>query len=254
MGDYIYEYSYRNRPNDLVRRHDKATDALTLADYRNRYALYKTDPDLQAVHQASACLVTWDDHELHNDYADKLSAYEGVTGATLGTARGRLPGLLRAHAAAPAFDPARRSPSTVRPPSLRIAGGVQLRRWTPVPLQAGLPGRQTTGAATWRRSPAPIGPTPLAPTLAANRRPGCTTVSGARTRAWNIIGQPTQFTPYLQKNADGSILGEYTESWASAGMSRQRLTDALVGSKLRNPVFFGGDIHCFVAAEISSRF
>jgi alkaline phosphatase D len=41
--------------------------------YRNRYALYRTDPDLQALHAAAPCLMTWDDHEVENDYANEWS-------------------------------------------------------------------------------------------------------------------------------------------------------------------------------------
>ena len=41
----------------------------TLAEYRNRHAQYKTDPDLQRLHAAVPWLVTWDDHEVDNDYA-----------------------------------------------------------------------------------------------------------------------------------------------------------------------------------------
>ena len=40
---------------------------LTLADYRIRHALYKTDPDLQALHAAVPWVITWDDHEVAND-------------------------------------------------------------------------------------------------------------------------------------------------------------------------------------------
>ena len=42
----------------------------TLAEYRARYVLYKADPDLQKSHQACPWLLTWDDHEVDNDYAD----------------------------------------------------------------------------------------------------------------------------------------------------------------------------------------
>jgi alkaline phosphatase D len=66
LGDYIYERP--GRPG-RVRRH---TDGLarTLTQYRNRHAQYKTDPDLQRLHAAVPWLVTWDDHEVTNDYAD----------------------------------------------------------------------------------------------------------------------------------------------------------------------------------------
>jgi phosphodiesterase/alkaline phosphatase D-like protein len=42
-------------------RHDRP-EVITLADYRHRHALYKTDPALQAVHAALPMIATWDDH------------------------------------------------------------------------------------------------------------------------------------------------------------------------------------------------
>ena len=46
-----------------------AAEVTTLDAYRNRYALYKGDPDLQAAHAACPWVVTWDDHEVDNNYA-----------------------------------------------------------------------------------------------------------------------------------------------------------------------------------------
>ena len=43
--------------------------ASTLADFRDRYALHKSDPAMQAAHAACPWAVTWDDHEVQNDYA-----------------------------------------------------------------------------------------------------------------------------------------------------------------------------------------
>ena len=48
-------------------------EANTLDDYRQRYAQYKTDPDLQAAHAAFPFIVTWDDHEVENNYANDVS-------------------------------------------------------------------------------------------------------------------------------------------------------------------------------------
>lgn len=68
LGDYIYEYSAGTRG---VRRH--ATNEIrTLEDYRIRYAQYKADPNLQAAHALCPWLVTWDDHEVDNNYADTV--------------------------------------------------------------------------------------------------------------------------------------------------------------------------------------
>jgi alkaline phosphatase D len=65
LGDYIYESGIAA---DGPRKHNSAEPA-DLESYRNRYALYKTDPHLQAVHAAFPWIVTWDDHEVENNYA-----------------------------------------------------------------------------------------------------------------------------------------------------------------------------------------
>jgi hypothetical protein len=48
LGDFIYEDGRGRRGAPVVRRHVGAEPAMTLADYRLRYAQYRTDPDLQA--------------------------------------------------------------------------------------------------------------------------------------------------------------------------------------------------------------
>ena len=63
LGDYIYESSWGQRH---VRKHSGAIPT-TLVEFRDRYALYKSDPDLRAAHAAFPWLVVWDDHEVAND-------------------------------------------------------------------------------------------------------------------------------------------------------------------------------------------
>jgi alkaline phosphatase D len=64
-GDYIYEGPPRpGRP-----RQHASGELFTLDDYRNRYVQYKRDSDLVAAHHASPFVVTWDDHEVTNNYA-----------------------------------------------------------------------------------------------------------------------------------------------------------------------------------------
>jgi alkaline phosphatase D len=66
LGDYIYEGD-----SSQIRPHAPAAEIFTLSDYRIRHAQYKTDLDLQAAHAAHPWLVTWDDHEVDNNYADE---------------------------------------------------------------------------------------------------------------------------------------------------------------------------------------
>ncbi|MFE9247724.1 alkaline phosphatase D family protein [Streptomyces sp. NPDC007088] len=74
LGDYLYEYAvtavggnrkYTDRR--LPAHYNRET--VTLDDYRLRYGLYKSDPDLIAAHAAHPFVVTWDDHETENNYA-----------------------------------------------------------------------------------------------------------------------------------------------------------------------------------------
>ena len=74
LGDYIYEHPARDKK---PRRHGPPTDSL--AGFRARHALYKTDPLLQAAHVACPWVVTWDDHEVENDYAGVFPALQGST-------------------------------------------------------------------------------------------------------------------------------------------------------------------------------
>lgn len=71
LGDYFYEYASGNYPaaKDVVdmRLPAPVGELLQLADYRLRYASYRSDPDLQKLHQMVPMIVQWDDHESAND-------------------------------------------------------------------------------------------------------------------------------------------------------------------------------------------
>lgn len=73
LGDYIYEYAmggYATEDADALGRAlpaDNDVEIITLEDYRKRYALYRTDADLQALHAAAPMIAVWDDHEITND-------------------------------------------------------------------------------------------------------------------------------------------------------------------------------------------
>jgi len=65
LGDYIYEHG--NAEFGATRSYEPPDEILTLEDYRRRYAHYRLDPDLQAVHQQFPFVTIWDDHEVAND-------------------------------------------------------------------------------------------------------------------------------------------------------------------------------------------
>lgn len=71
LGDYLYEYGASGYATGnaarLGRVPQPATEILSLAEYRQRYAQYRSDPDLQALHAAHPMIAVWDDHEITND-------------------------------------------------------------------------------------------------------------------------------------------------------------------------------------------
>jgi alkaline phosphatase D len=70
LGDYIYE---DGTSAGGVRQHVPGSEIMTLDDYRNRYAQYRSDANLQAAHARFPFIVTWDDHDVENNYAGDVS-------------------------------------------------------------------------------------------------------------------------------------------------------------------------------------
>ncbi|HYP13667.1 MAG TPA: alkaline phosphatase D family protein, partial [Bryobacteraceae bacterium] len=64
LGDYIYEQGYKGQ----IRQEGHA-EIFTLPEYRNRHALYKSDPLLRKAHARFPWVSVWDDHEVSNNYA-----------------------------------------------------------------------------------------------------------------------------------------------------------------------------------------
>ena len=70
LGDYFYEYKRGEYPSTkaaLAERVLPLDEAVTLAGYRERFATYRADPDLQRLHQLLPMVLMWDDHESAND-------------------------------------------------------------------------------------------------------------------------------------------------------------------------------------------
>ncbi|GAA3211448.1 alkaline phosphatase D family protein [Actinocorallia longicatena] len=82
LGDYTYEYKAGDfsAGGKIVRQNLPANETITLADYRQRHAAYKTDPDLQALHAAYPWMIVWDDHEIANDmWSDGAQNHDPAT-------------------------------------------------------------------------------------------------------------------------------------------------------------------------------
>lgn len=82
LGDYIYSEAYHSVKGGTGVRDDKigrenpsnpgiVREAVTLADYRAKYQLYRSDPLLRAVHAKFPMVMLWDDHEVQDNYVGK---------------------------------------------------------------------------------------------------------------------------------------------------------------------------------------
>jgi alkaline phosphatase D len=86
LGDYLYEYGADPKKFGnadavtLGRITMPANDMVSLSDYRTRYALYRSDPNLQALHAKMPWITIWDDHEFANDaYVDGAQNHNPAT-------------------------------------------------------------------------------------------------------------------------------------------------------------------------------
>lgn len=248
LGDYIYESSWgRNH----VRAHG-APEPVTLDEYRNRYALYKTDADLQAAHAAFPWLVTWDDHEVQNDYANDRSQRLDPPELFL----------LRRAAAYQAFYEHMPLPAAMRPrgPALQLYMRAAFGRLAEFSV---LDTRQYRSHQVCPRPGRGGSNTVDADECRARLDPGLTMLgaaqeswlhdglaaSGAR---WNMIAQQT-----LMAQADrmpGAGQQFWTDGWDGYPQARKRLLDFISARRISNPVVIGGDVHMSVVADLKTDF
>lgn len=238
LGDYIYEGSARPR----VRAH-QGGELTSLDDYRNRYALYRTDRDLQNAHAACPWIVTWDDHEVDNDYAADRSEH--------GDADGRF--LARRAAAYQAYFEHQPLPRRMAPrgPHQRLYARQAFGDLAEIYL---LDGRQY-------RSHQVCGDGLVSPCAALyDEQRTMLGRSQARwldrrlrdsTARWNLLAQQTVFAHADQQ--PGEQVGYWNDGWSGYPAARQRLVDSVVRHGVANPVILSGDIHAFLANDVHAR-
>ncbi|MFW2336114.1 alkaline phosphatase D family protein [Ilumatobacter sp.] len=83
LGDYIYEYASGGYADPRGRETGQDFECVTVDEYRARYALYLSDPLLRAAHAHVPWIITWDDHEVDNDYAGASSEGDDAVDAFL---------------------------------------------------------------------------------------------------------------------------------------------------------------------------
>jgi alkaline phosphatase D len=246
LGDYIYEVPASGNPN-FIRTHDSG-ELLTLADYRNRYALYKREPELKAAHAACPWLVTWDDHEVSNDYAGDRPQRQAPTTHFLD----RLSAAYKAYWEHMPLRLAQR-PSGPNLPLYRTVDYGALARFHM------LDDRQYRHYQVCPPPGSDGGGNTVGPECIARNEPG-RTLLGLRQEGWlerqlatsparwNVLAQQTLMAP-----ADRGGDRHTTDGWDGYPAARRRLVDVLASGRASNPVVIGGDVHTFFAAELHAR-
>jgi alkaline phosphatase D len=243
VGDYIYESS---NPRYRLRPHEGGTPQ-TLAGYRRRHATYKLDAALRDAHAAHPWLVTWDDHEVENDYADDASRFDERSPESLLR--------LRAAAYKAYFEHMPVSPSMAPAgPSMLIHAH---HRWGQLADLWTLDNRQY-------RSPPPCSKTGRAGGQALINCPSIGEPArsmfgnaqerwiGAELAAsqarWRLLAQATQIAPAGIDTPVGRSL--YSDGWDGYPAARARLLGAIAAQPKGNVVCLGGDVHRHVAARL----
>ena len=240
LGDYIYEYGITE---DRPRRHN-GPEIKTIEDYRNRYALYKSDPLLQQAHAQFPWAVIWDDHEVDNNYAgltpeDKQTPEEFARRRAIG------------YQAYYEHMPLRRS-------VLRPGNNVRIYRQ----LSYGKLANFTMLDTRQFRDDQPCddGSKPACPeSLNPNR-----TILGAEQEQWlkrSLVNSKAQWNVMAQQVmigavdiAPGADKVFPMDQWNGYAAARQRLLEFIRDRKPSNPIVLTGDIHSNWVNDLKPEF
>ena len=226
LGDYIYEYGFNDIRSVIPPR-----ETATLEDYRLRYAHYRRDPDLQALHRQHPVIAVWDDHEtVNNAYA---------TGAV-----DHKPGLgdfferkAQAYQAYVEWIPIREQEAGKVWRSFQFGDLVDL-----LMLDTRMWGRD----AQVGRSDLEGIEDPTRTILGFDQEDWLATSLQHSEAHWTVVAQQVLM---LQLSLGGTPLN--TDQWDGYKASRDRFFDAIEQDGPRNTVVLGGDIHTAWAADLT---
>jgi alkaline phosphatase D len=236
LGDYIYAERYHRKGATGV-RNDPIGEARTLADYRAKYALYRSDRALRDLHAKAPMIATWDDHEVQDNYAGHAPG--GGLDAAKHYSAARRRAAYEAYFEAMPFFPSGAS-RIYR--ALRFGRNVELIMLD----QRQYRDDQPCGDAT----------VPPCPDLDAPRAfLGRSQMGWAKRRlassraAWKVVGNEV-----MMMNAEvtgGAYYG--FDSWQGYTAEREELLAHLQASAIKDVIFLTGDIHTFIAGDVRTQ-
>ncbi|MFZ2650000.1 MAG: alkaline phosphatase D family protein [Burkholderiaceae bacterium] len=245
VGDYIYESS---NPRYRLRAHE-GPPPKTLEAYRARHATYKLDADLRAAHAAHPWLLTWDDHEVENDYAGAYSA----SGTSAEQFLARRAAAYKAYFEHMPVAPGRAPQGAAMRVHERYTWGALAELWTLDSRQfrsvqaCNQPGR-AGGRVLAGCSDLDIESRSL---LGTEQELWLARGLAETERRWKLVGQGSQICP----GGIDSPLGRriYSDGWDGYPPARERLMQALGQARHGNVVCLSGDVHRHLAAQLRAR-
>jgi alkaline phosphatase D len=254
LGDYIYEWGPYELAHPTSAR--RTNESFTLADYRARYAQYKSDPHLQQAHRVAPWIVAWDDHEVANDYgADRDERLDqnflARRGAAYQAFYEHMPVRLYPLPAGSNRFAHMRSHDRFdwgRLARFNVLDDRQYRSYHACPK----PGRGGSNSVT-RACAERVDPSRTM--LGFEQEAWLAEGFAASPARWNFIAQQTLMAqnsqvPVLQPG-DGQF---WTDGWDGYPAARQRLLADLVKHRTANPIVISGDVHTFFAADLLGDF
>jgi alkaline phosphatase D len=242
LGDYQYEYApdTYNIPGGNPRDH-LGPETVTLANYRQRHAQYKTDLDLQAAHAVAPWAVVFDDHEVENNWADEVPEQPDANF------------LARRAAAFQAYYenmPLRRT---------SIPRGIDMKlyrrlHWGRLATFHMLDTRQfrSDQACGDGYKDCPDSADPARSITGARQERWL--LDGFRRSAarWDVLGQQVFFAQRDNNSGPATVVSQ--DSWDGYAASRDRITRGWVEARVRNPVVLTGDVHAHWASELKLNY
>ncbi|MGL4512584.1 MAG: alkaline phosphatase D family protein [Lacipirellulaceae bacterium] len=231
LGDYIYEGAGQE---GQVRKH-VGGEIRSLGDYRVRLAQYRVDPLLHGMHAQCPWMVTWDDHEVDNNYADAVSEESGVDPVDF---------LLRRANAYQAYYEA----MPLRRRSLPTGPGMNLYRSVSFGRLAELLVLDTRQHRTDqpngdRKSPLnDAARDPKASLLGADQRGWVERSLVGSTATWNVLAQQVMMGIVGFPDGRGG-LAYSMDQWPGYLHEREHLLRFCEERRVPNPVVLTGDIH-----------
>lgn len=241
LGDYIYESSWGS---NLVRAHE-GPEIITLEDYRARYTTYRSDTDLQAAHARAPWVVTWDDHEVDNNYAASIAEDEQTPEQLL---RRRAAGYQAFYEFMPIRLPVGR-----QGPDMPIHRRLRFGNLMEMSVLDTRQYRDDQACGDGRQLSCSEHQNPNRSLLGAAQKNWLFNSLATTDATWNVLAQQIMMASLRSRDEDNEQLWSM-DIWDGYPFERQQLLDFMAERSTPNPVVLTGDIHSNWAADLKQDF